>query len=84
MYTLKKEYKGQNVIVYTPNNQVIKLESASQEEFKIAYEIKGNEKFISKTNSNKESIKEKEEKVVDELVDDIEDKPVAKRGRPKL
>lgn len=46
MYKLKKEFKGQNVIVCTPNNLYIKLEHANQAEFEKAYKIKGNEKFI--------------------------------------
>jgi len=54
MYKLKEEYKHQNVIVYTPNRQVIKLDTATQDEFKVAFEIKGNEKFI--INEQKESI----------------------------
>ncbi len=73
MYKLKKEYIGQNVIVYTQNKRVIKLESATQDELKMAYEIKGNEKFITKGNI-KEEVKEEQ----------IEDKPVVKRGRPRV
>jgi len=77
MYTLKKEFKGQNVTVYTPNKQIIKLESATQDEFKIAYEIKGNEKFISK-------VGKQEKKEVEEIIkEEVEEKPVVKRGRPK-
>lgn len=62
MYTLKKEYIGQSVTVYTPDRQVIKLESATQDEFKSAYKIKGNEKFIDL--EKKEAVK-KEEKPVE-------------------
>lgn len=46
MYKLKKEFLNQEVVVYTPGNRVIKLDSATQEEFEIALKIKGNEKFI--------------------------------------
>ena len=46
MYKLKKEFIGQNVIVYTPDKKVIRLENASEDELKIAFNIKGNEKFI--------------------------------------
>lgn len=46
MYKLKKEYKGQNVTVYTPSKKVIRLENADQKELEQAFKIKGNEKFI--------------------------------------
>lgn len=46
MYKLKKEFAGQNVIVYMPDHTVIKLESATEKELEKAYKQKGNEKFI--------------------------------------
>lgn len=62
MYKLKKEYIGQNVTVYTPDRQVIKLEGATQDEFKLAYKINGNERFIDL--DKKEEVK-KEKKPVE-------------------
>ena len=61
MYKLKKEFKGQSVIVYTPKNKVIKLEGASQKELEEAFKIKGNEKFIE--NDGKGEPKKVEEPV---------------------
>jgi len=62
MYKLNKKYEGQDVTVYTPNNEVIKLEHASQKDFEKAYKIKGNEKFITKLNKaeEKEILEDKE------------------------
>jgi hypothetical protein len=53
MYKLKKEYKGQNVIVYSAQYPPIHLtEITSQEDLERAHNIKGNEKFISKGEDN--------------------------------
>lgn len=64
MYKLKKEYKGQNVTVYTPDKKVIKLENADQKEFEKAIKIKGNEKFIENDNKVEKKIEKPIEKKV--------------------
>lgn len=65
MYKLKKEYKGQNVTVYTPDKKVIKLENADQKEFEKAIKIKGNEKFIENDNKVEKKIEKKVEKKIE-------------------
>ncbi len=55
MYKLKKEYKGQDVIVYMPDHSVIKLETATDKELEKAFKQKGNEKFIEIDKRYKES-----------------------------
>lgn len=66
MYKLKKEFKGQNVIVYTPSKKVIKLEGADQKELEEAFKIKGNEKFIEIDGRSKQAkeVKVEPKKVV--------------------
>jgi len=82
MYKINKEYIGQSVTVFTPDNRVIKLDSATQEEFKIAYAIKGNEKFI--TIENKKEIQKDEPKIEVKEIEEEITKDVVRRGRPKL
>lgn len=55
MYKIKKEFEHQKVVCFLPNGTSIKLDTATQEELKKIYSIKGNEKFIEKANKSKKS-----------------------------
>lgn len=70
MYKLKKEFKGQNVIVYTPDKKAIRLDNATQEEFAKVLKIKGNEKFIdgAKSTETKKAEPKKVEPKTDKQV----------------
>ncbi len=76
MYKLKKEFKGQSVVVYTPKNKTIYLDTATEKEMEEAYKIKGNEKFfdVSKTAKKVETKTEPKKEVKIEAK-----KPVAKK-----
>jgi predicted HicB family RNase H-like nuclease len=61
MYKLKKEFLGQNIRVFTPNKQVINLETAEQDELEKAFK-QGLEKYIQKTHQKKQEPKKQENK----------------------